>query len=104
MKRPKHSISSLDRKKLSTILYVCPFLNTLPAFANVKFLNGKIKFVKINSVLNAIELKTKHSICSFSFLMHSWSVTGRGGKDFLAGICSNRLTVYKLKTNTMNKE
>lgn len=34
----------------------------------------------------------------FDFLMHSWSVSERGGKDFLAGICKNRLFVHDLKS------
>lgn len=43
-------------------------------------------------------------IFRFSFLMHSWSVTERGGKNFLAGINATYLSVYNLKTKRLNKE
>lgn len=98
-----HLISLLERKKPVRASYVYAFSNTLLVFWNVKFPNGKTSFMKIMFRLSS-SLVSTNRIYSFSFLMHSWSVTERGGKGFLAGINSNRLTVYNLKTNRTNRE
>ncbi|XP_065212233.1 WD repeat-containing protein 75 [Planococcus citri] len=67
---------------------------------------ARIVNVEVELLIFSYEKRILENIVGkkFAFLMHSWSVTERDGKQFLAGINGNALSVFNLATRKLNRD